>query len=205
MRLHYHPLSPYSRKVVIAIQYRGDTVELSQIQLGAGALKRPEYLAISPFGKMPTLETDEGPLFESTSIIELLEERGPRKLLPEDRQRVARHWDRIGDHYLLPPYATLFWEGGTPQAEAARKTAKIAFEVLATRLAKVPFLAGDSFTLADIGAAIAVDGLAHEGLPTPRQLEPWLERCHAIEAVRASREAALPFIESTKPMRTVKR
>lgn len=205
MRLHHHPLSPYSRKVVIAIQYRGDAIELTQIQLGSGALKRPEYLAMSPFAKMPVLETPDGPLFESTSIVELLEERGPRKLLPENLQRVARHWDRIGDHYLLPPYATLFWEAGTGAADAARKTVQIAFDVLAARLAKSPYLAGDAFTLGDVGAAIAIDGLAHEGIATPAKLKPWLERCHAIEAVRASREAALPFIESTRPMRAVKR
>jgi glutathione S-transferase len=205
MRLHYHPLSPYSRKAVIAIQHRGDAVELTPIQLGSGALKRPEYLAMSPFGKMPTLETPDGPLFESTSIIELLEERGPRKLLPEARQREARHWDRIGDHYLLPPYATLFWEAGTPQADAARQTVKIAYEVLGKRLDASPFLAGDTFTLGDIGAAIAVDGLAHEGIAVPARLKAWLDRCHAIEAVRASREAAMPFIESTRPMRAVKR
>lgn len=205
MRLHYHPLSPYSRKVVIAVQHRGDPIELVQITLGSGVLKRPEYLALSPFGKMPAMETPEGPLFESTSIIELLEERGPRKLLPEASQRIARHWDRIADHYLLPPYATLFWEAGTPQAEAARNTVKIAYEVLGKRLAESTFLAGDTFTLGDIGAAIAVDGLAHEGIPVPSKLKPWLDRCHAIEAVRASREAALPFIESTRSMRAVKR
>jgi len=205
MRLHYHPLSPYSRKVVIAIQHRGDAIELTQIQLGSGALKRPEYLALSPFGKMPALETPEGPLFESTSIIELLEDAGPRKLLPDAHKREARHWDRIADHYLLPPYATLFWEAGTAQAETARATVKIAYDVLAKRLEQSPFLAGEAFTLGDIGAAIAVDGLAHEGVSVPSKLKPWLDRCHAIEAVRASREAALPFIESTRPMRAVKR
>jgi glutathione S-transferase len=205
MRLHYHPLSPYSRKVVIAIQHRGDAIEMTQIQLGSGALKRPEYLAMSPFGKMPTLETPEGPLFESTSIIELLEDQGPRKLLPEARQREARHWDRISDHYLLPPYATLFWEAGTAQADAARQTVKTAYEVLGARLETSPFLAGDTFTLGDIGAAIAVDGLAHEGVSVPNRLRAWLDRCHAIEAMRASREAAMPFIESTRAMRAVKR
>jgi glutathione S-transferase len=205
MRLHYHPLSPYSRKVVIAIQHRGDAVEMQPLQLGSGVLKRPEYLAMSPFGKMPTLETPDGPLFESTSIIELLEDRGPRKLIPDARQREARHWDRIGDHYLLPPYATLFWEAGTSQAESARQTVKTAYDVLGARLEKSPFLAGDTFTLGDIGAAIAVDGLAYEGISVPSRLRPWLDRCHAIEAVRASRAAALPFIESTRAMRAVKR
>lgn len=206
MRLHYHPLSPYSRKVLIAIQHRGDDdVELVSIQLGAGALKKPEYLAMSPFGKMPVLETPEGPLFESTSIVELLEERRTRRLIPEASQREVRHWDRIADHYLLPPYATLFWEAGTSGADEARRTVKTAFEVLARRLADRPFLAGDTFTFGDVGAAIAVDGLAREGIATPRELRGWLDRCHEVEAVRASREAALPFIESTRPMRAVKR
>ena len=205
MRLHYHPLSPYSRKVVIAIQHRGDAIEMTQIQLGGGALKRPEYLAMSPFGKMPALETPDGPLFESTSIIELLEERGPRKLLPENHQREARHWDRIADHYLVAPYATLFWEAGTPQAETARQTVKTAYDVLAQRLASSPFLACDTFTLGDIGAALVVDGLSHEGVSVPSKLKPWLERCFSIEAMRSSREAALPFVESTRPMRAVKR
>jgi glutathione S-transferase len=205
MRLHHHPLSPYSRKVVIAIQHRGDAIELSPIQLGSGALKRPEYLALSPFGKMPVLETDDGPIFESTSIVELLEDRGPRKLLPADRQREARHWDRIGDHYLIAPYAKLFWEAGTAEADASRKTVRTAFDLLAARLEASPFLAGDAFTFGDVGAAIAVDGLAHEGIATPRKLAAWLDRCHEIPAVRASREAAMPFIESTRPMRAVKR
>lgn len=205
MRLHYHPLSPYSRKVTIAVAMRKDPIELSEIQLGGGALKRPEFVAMSPFGKMPVLETPDGPIFESTSIIELLEDAGPRVLLPDSLKRLARHWDRIADHYLLPPYATLFWEAGTPKADEARKTAKTAYEVLANRLKTNRFLAGESFTLGDVGAAIAVDGLAREGIATPSALAGWLERCHEIAAVRASREAALPFIESTRPMRAIKR
>ncbi len=126
MRLHHHPLSPYSRKVTIAVAMRKDPIELVEIQLGGGALKKPEFLAMSPFGKMPVLETPDGTIFESTSIIELLEENGPRVLLPDGLERLARHWDRISDHYLLPPYATLFWEAGTPKAEEARRTVKTA-------------------------------------------------------------------------------
>jgi glutathione S-transferase len=205
MRLHYHPLSPYSRKVTIAVAMRKDAIELSEIQLGGGALKKPDFLAMSPFGKMPVLETPDGSLFESTSIIELLEDAGPRVLLPDALKRHARHWDRIADHYLLPPYATLFWEAGTAKADEARKTAKTAYDVLADRLKTSRFLAGDAFTLGDVGAAIAVDGLAREGIATPSSLKGWLDRCHEIEAVRASRDAALPFIESTRPMRAVKR
>ncbi len=77
--------------------------------------------------------------------------------------------------------------------------------MLGERLKTSRFLAGDAFTLGDIGAAIAVDGLAREGIATPSALSGWLGRCHEIEAVRASREAALPFVESTRPMRAIKR
>src|SRR4029079_540525 len=52
----------------------------------AGDLKKPEYMAISPHGKVPALVDDDGTaLYESQAILEYLEERYPeRPLLPRD-------------------------------------------------------------------------------------------------------------------------
>ena len=94
---------------------------------------------------------------------------------------------------------------GDSAAEERFKEVSTAYDVLGERLAQTPFLAGEAFTFGDVGAAIAVDGLAHEGIAVPARLRPWLERCYAVEAMRASREAALPFIESTRAMRAAKR
>ena len=57
------------------------------------------------------------PVIESTSIIELWEERGPRVLLPEGKERIARHYDRLGDHYLIAPVASLVDRGVVPHSE----------------------------------------------------------------------------------------
>jgi len=196
MRLHYHPLSSYSRKVATAIELRGDDVELRVIDVFGGALRSETYRALSPFGKMPVLETDDGPLIESTSIIELLEERGPRRLIPEAHARVARHFDRLGDLYLLSPGAAYWWRPDSPEGEAAPRTAERAWALFARQLDDGrPFVCGDTFTLGDLGAAIATDYLARLGLEPPTPIRAWTARCFDVPAMRDSLEEALPFVE----------
>ncbi|MCK6530803.1 glutathione S-transferase family protein [Myxococcota bacterium] len=197
MKLHYHPVSTYSRKVQVALLHRGDPLEWRVIDVAAGELRSPEYRALSPFGKMPVLETEDGPIFESTSIIEWLEERGPRVLLPEGSERVVRHLDRIGDHYLMDPHTELWFR---PDSEAARKavseTVPAAWELLRKRLAEGRrYLAGDAFTLADIGAAIASDSLVGLGLVPPPEVARWVERCFCVPAMKQARADAMPGVE----------
>src|SRR4051812_32783186 len=102
---------------------RKDPVELVSMKLGTGALKKPEFLAISPFAKIPVLETDAGPIIESTSIIEYLESRGPNVLLGTGDDLAARHFDRIGDHYLVAAVASHWWEPETEAGKSAPETA----------------------------------------------------------------------------------
>lgn len=202
-RLHYHPLSPFSRKAFVAALMRDEACELVQIPLGTGALTRPEFVAISPFGKMPVLETDlpgVGNVIESTSIIELWEERGPRVLLPPGRERVARHFDRIGDLYLITPVAALWWEPESDFGKSSAATAAIAWRLLAEQLADGrPFLAGDRFSLADLGAAIATDYFARLEVPPPDAIGLWCERCFEVPAMRQALEDAMPYITRLHP------
>ncbi|MCC6521374.1 MAG: glutathione S-transferase family protein [Polyangiaceae bacterium] len=202
LRLHYHPLSPYSRKASTAIALRGDAVELCEIALGSGALQRPEFLALSPFGKMPVLETpDEGPIIESTSIIEYLEAKGPPVLLPPGAARAARHFDRLGDLYLVEPVAAWFWERTSPAGQAAPERARRAWALFEARLSGRAFVCGDAFGLGDLAGAIATDYFEREGVEPPAAIRAWKDRCFAIPAMRASLEAAVPWVESTRPMR----
>ena len=46
MRLHYHPLSSYSRKTAIGIALRGDVVELRELKPFAGDLKSAAFRAM---------------------------------------------------------------------------------------------------------------------------------------------------------------
>ncbi|MBI2894500.1 MAG: glutathione S-transferase family protein [Deltaproteobacteria bacterium] len=198
-RLHYHPLSPYSRKAYVAGLMRGEPFERAVIELGSGALQRPEFLAISPFGKMPVLETAEGPIIESTSIIEHWEDRGPRKLLPAGRELTARHFDRVGDLYLVDPVAALWWEAEGETAKNAPQTARRAWRLFEKQLSGRPFVAGDAFSLGDLGASIATDYFVRLGVEAPAAIRGWCERCFAVPEMKRALEEALPFVERLHP------
>jgi glutathione S-transferase len=206
VRLHYHPLSSYSRKVVIGIGLRGDAVDLHVVDPFKGELKTPEFLAKNPFGKMPVLDTDDvGPIFESTSILEYLEARGPRRLIPVGQELRARHFDRLGDLYLMNPLGKFFWDkSDAVRIEAEQTTAK-AWRLWERELSDGrSFLCGSEIMMADISAAVAAEIASHEGVPMPEAVLRYKARLDANPVIAAARDAAAPFVESTKPRRLKK-
>ncbi|KAL6006323.1 hypothetical protein ACLOJK_040370 [Asimina triloba] len=55
-------------KALIAAEYAGVNVELTKnFEMGVSN-KTPEYLKLNPIGKVPLLETLDGPIFESNAI-----------------------------------------------------------------------------------------------------------------------------------------
>ncbi len=192
--LLYHPTSPYSRKAAVGILMRGDPVELRQIDVPGGEHRGADFLATSPFGKMPVLRTGDRVLFESTSILEWLESRGPEVLLPREHAWAARHWDRVGDLYLLEPQGVLFFGG---DEAAARATAQTALGLLDRELQDGRrFLCGGSPTLADLSTSIGADQLTLLGEPLPGRVAAWLDRMRALPAMAEQRAAGLPLTEA---------
>lgn len=203
MRLHYHPLSSYSRKAAIGVGLRGDPIELVTVDAMGGGLKTPAFLAMSPFGKMPVLEVEGGSaVFESTSILEYLEARGPAKLIPAAHAHRARHFDRLGDLYLLNPVGDFFWRKTDEVREKALTTMGAAWSVWEKELSDGrAFVCGDEITLADLSAAVAAHYAETEGLPLPDAIRRYRDRLEAHPVLAASRQGAEPFVEMTKPMR----
>lgn len=203
LKLHYHPLSSYSRKAAIGMAVRGEAVELVVVDAMNGGLRTPDHLALSPFGKMPVLETPDGPVYESTSILEYLEEKGPRVLLPAGQERAARHWDRLGDLYLLDAIGKFFWNKAPKVHEETTKTMGTAWGLWAQALADGrPFVLGDTITLADLSAAVAVDYAETEGIGFSDAIAAYRDRLYAHPALAASRDGARPFVAATAPMRS---
>lgn len=202
MKLHYHPLSSYSRKTAIGIALRGDPVELQVLDVFGGALKSPEFRALNPFGKMPVLETADGAIFESTSILEYLEARGPQVLLPPGQERQARHFDRLGDLYLLQPIGGWFWTKTAAQRAETERLMALAWGVWQQQLADGrPFVLGDAITLADLSAAVAAHYADTEGIGVPAAIAAYRQRLEAHPVLAASRDAAMPFVAATLPRR----
>jgi glutathione S-transferase len=119
--------------------------------------------AASPLGKVPYLKTDEGTLCESTVMLEYIEAKYPqRPLLPADPFAAAkvRELLRYLELHLELVARNLYPEaffGGKISDAAKEKTGQQLEKNIAAfaKLAKFsPFIAGDSFTLADVAAAV---------------------------------------------------
>ena len=89
IKLHYHPFSTYSRRVLITLIEKQIPHELVVVDLVARKHREQPFLSLNPYGRVPTLEEDGFVLYESTAILAYLEATHPdRALVPSDaRQR----------------------------------------------------------------------------------------------------------------------
>jgi glutathione S-transferase len=149
--------SNYYNKVKLALLEKGVPFEEELAWLGQ------TDPAASPLGKVPYLKTDDGPLSESTVLLEYIEAKYPaHPLLPADPFAAAkvRELLRYTELHLELVARNLYPEaffGGKVSDAAKEKTGQQLEKNIAAfaRLAKfAPFLAGDTFTLADCGGAV---------------------------------------------------
>jgi glutathione S-transferase len=163
MKLYYNPLSTYSQKVMIAFNEKGIAYQPEVVNLmspeGCAA-----YAKINPLGKVPFLKPSEDwQVPESTSIIEYLEDTFPKAphLIPPaggEAARQVRFMDRMADLYLNEPVVELLFQKlgfrrqDEDKATRAHKYVSLTYGHYDSRLAKQPWLCGDSFTMADCAA-----------------------------------------------------
>ena len=103
--------SPYAWKVWLALEHKGIPYEFRLLSFDAGDTKTPQFLALNPRGRVPTIVDDGYALWESSAIVEYLEERHPEKsLLPGDAKMraAARRIAAEADAYLAPIGNPLF-------------------------------------------------------------------------------------------------
>lgn len=160
-----------------------------------GETRTPEYLALNPSGKIPTLVEDDFVLTESIAINAYLASRQPNRLWPDSPRSIAKlnQWVSWGVTELEPPVVAIFREGRRPpesidQTRIAAWRDDVAAKlkhVLEAHLSRHPsLLPGEDFTLADLNLAALVGNvrsfnlLPDECVHTAR----WLERCLARPA-----------------------
>ncbi|MBB3399191.1 MULTISPECIES: glutathione S-transferase family protein [unclassified Rhizobium] len=166
LSLHSHPLASFCHKVLIALYENATPFEAVHVDLGNEA-SRAAFLSISPLGKMPVLrdEARDRTIPETTIIIEYLDQYYPGRttLIPDDFDKAleVRLWDRFFDLHVQDPMQRIVGErlrgGGDParvaEAEAALRKA---YCIIERQLGEYPWIAGDSFTMADCAAAPAL-------------------------------------------------
>ena len=105
--LYDYAPSPNCQRVEIALHEKGLSYELEPIDLKKREQKKPEFLKLNPYGKVPVIIDGQKVLFESYIINEYLDETYPTPpLMPKDPYKRARI--RVladyGINYIQPQY-----------------------------------------------------------------------------------------------------
>jgi glutathione S-transferase len=203
--LYEHPVSSYAQKVKIALREKGVPFEaVVPEDLGTGRTDTP-FAAANPRAEVPVLIDGEARIFESTVIMEYVEERWPEPpLLPPRGDPAARAFARVTEDVCDTQYEAVNWGFGEVlwfrraagaladrlRAQAAEQT-RVIQEWLAGRLGDAEWFGGERFGWADAAAVPMVNRSVHYGLEPPSGSP--LARWHA--RVRERPSVAQTFAE----------
>ncbi|WP_437585361.1 glutathione S-transferase family protein [Sorangium sp. So ce1000] len=163
MKIYGHPMSTCTRKVLTVLAEKGHEAQLVFVDLMKGAQKQPDYLARHPFGVVPVLEDEDFTLYESRAIIRYLDQKLPgAPLTPTELKARALmdQWLSVEQSYFATPALNICYQRvllpaqGKQGDESIVQTAKAevakALDVVEKAMVGHEYLAGSSFSLADI-------------------------------------------------------
>ena len=105
IKFYYASGSPFSWNVWLVLEHKQLPYEINLLSLQNGELKKPEYLAINPHGKVPALTDGDFTIWETTAIVEYLEESYPEYPIfpanPKERA-IVRRLSAEAYSYLYP-------------------------------------------------------------------------------------------------------
>jgi glutathione S-transferase len=172
MKLFDGGRAPNPRRVRVFLAEKGIEVPLVPIDMGALEHRQDAVSSRNPLRRLPVLELDDGTIItETVAICRYFEELHPEPALfgtgPVGRATVEM-WQRRVELNLMACVAAAFrhihpamkeWEiPQIPEWGEANKPKAIEFlKFLDRELAQRTFIAGDSYSIADITGLIAVD------------------------------------------------
>ena len=152
--------SPYSWRVMLALEHKRLAYVGHQLQLSKQEQKSPQMLAMNFRGRTPVLKDNDYVVFESLAILYYLDRKYPDPPLfgrsPEEAgviMRVICEYQSYAESHVMQLVRTLFFrEYETPMHELAASMHVVANEArsIEARLAHSDWVVGESFTAADI-------------------------------------------------------
>jgi glutathione S-transferase len=189
-------------RVVWLLEEMGLAYRLRPVDLLAGVENDPEFLAINPAGFIPALQDGDVTMVESIAIMEYLMARyGPTPLAPDVRDPTFPAYQQflhLGEAGLA---ASIYFVNGArniaPADQRHNWSAGQALGVYESRLglvtrqlARTPYLAGSSFTAADISVTYALELAQRTGSATLGAVErAYVARTTGREAYRRAMDA----------------
>ena len=205
MRFYYGSGSPFSWRVQLALEEKKLPYEPVLLSFSKGEHKSPEHLARSPHGRVPALSDGGLNLYESSAIVEYLDERYPTPpLMPADP--AARALVRIEEIECLLYLAEAFRavarqafftppeQRDAAALEAARADVRTQIERLEGRAAarRGRFVAGGELSRADFTWLPFVEIAARAGVELDRARTPWLVDWRETMRARPSYDRSYP-------------
>jgi GST-like protein len=160
----YALTSPNVQKIYIMLEECGLPYKEHFVDVWKGEQYKPEFAKINPNNKIPVIVDHDGPggkpytVIESGAILLYLAEK-TGKFLPKDpgKKYDVLQWlmiqlTGVGPMFGQWTHFKLFAPKGSGDYSLARYTSEIKrlYEVLETRLGKVPYLGGQEYSVADI-------------------------------------------------------
>jgi glutathione S-transferase len=168
LTLHYHPLSSYCWKALIALHENGASFEPALLNLGDPA-ERAAHLARWPMGKMPVLSDGARgeTVPEASVIIDYIDRYYPGRapLTPADPDQAwrTRLWDRFFDLHVHNAMQRIVADRIRPAGQQdpfglaeARAQLATALAYLESEAPSRTWFSGPDFGLADCAAAPAL-------------------------------------------------
>jgi glutathione S-transferase len=204
-----HPLSPYAQKVKIALDEKGIPYDAKMpAAIGTGQIDS-EFLKANPRGEVPALIDGDFAIFDSTIILEYIEDKWPTPaLLP--KEPAARARARTIEDVMDTAFEPINWgmgeirwfkraEGVKAQALEARAAAQARglYDWLTRGLGTQQWFGGERFGWGDVCVVPYLNGAAGLGIGPHANsaLGKWLARANERPSVKKAAEASAASIK----------
>lgn len=162
--------SPFAWRVMLALEIKQLPYQLHVLQASKGEQKKPEYLAVNPRGKVPTLRIGAFILWETNAILAYLDQKYPNpRLFGDMPEQTGFIWRAVLsiDNQIEPLISDeinrpLFRGRAGEMADQIKQAAGVLHEELTsleTELASHDYLIGDQISAADIALLPSIEGL----------------------------------------------
>jgi glutathione S-transferase len=190
IKFYHFPLSGHSHRAQLMLSLLGLKPDVEFVDLANGANKRPEFLALNPFGQVPVIDDNGVVIADSTAILVYLAKTydPSGKWLPSDAAGAAQvqRWlstasGQINNGPARARLITVFGASFDPEDTIERAHAILS--VIEQHLEGRAFLAADHATVADV-AAYSYIAHAPEGnvsLQAYPNVLAWLARIEALD------------------------
>ena len=188
----------------ILLEEIGTPYETEKLDVAGGATRKAPFSGINPKGKVPTLIRDDATvLTEFSAIATWLARTNPGQgLIPADPEEEARAVEvmsyvegtihgqgfaRIFAPQMFEPQDLVHGALGLGRKsveQQGRGMAELGFAILDPQLARHPYAAGDTFTVADAALFYVERWVPQHGIVLPVNLAAHFERVKARPAVR---------------------